>query len=241
MELAHASIAIVGLGGLGCPAALALAKAGVGRLLLVDDDRVDETNLHRQILYHDSDVGCAKAPAAARALQRWGIAAERLQPVERRCLPDTAHDLLAPADLIVEGADNYATKFLVCDAAHLLGKPVVQGSAVAWQGTVLYSAPAGRPCYRCLFEDIPAGPAQSCDTLGVLGALTGFVGALMADLAVRALRAEARGGTLYSYDGKGDRLRQLELQARPGCPLCGDRASILDLAEPRYLSAQCAS
>jgi adenylyltransferase/sulfurtransferase len=228
---------------LGCPAAIALAQAGVGRLLLIDDDTVDETNLHRQILYQDDDIGQPKLPAAIRGLQRIGARPEQLLPFPTRCLPDTAREILSGADVILEGADNYATKFLVCDAAHLLGKPVVHGAAVGWRATVLTSAAAGRPCYRCIFEDVPTGQgaALNCDTVGVMGPVTGFAGALMAEQVLRTLAGAPAAGTLYDFDGKKDRLRSVQLSARHDCPLCGSAPIILDLAEARYLGASCAA
>lgn len=227
------------MGGLGCPVSLALARAGIGRLLLIDDDVVDEVNLHRQLLYNDDDIGKPKIDAAMVALGREAAAGVTLEPFRSRCLPDNAHDLLNRVDLVVEGADNYATKFLVCDAAHLCGKPVVQGSAVGWHATVLYTPPAGRPCYRCIFEDVPQGTPQNCDTLGVIGPLTGFAGALMAELCLRALCQDVLPATLYSYDGKRDRLRTLQPRGRSNCPLCGKSPSILDLKEERYLATAC--
>jgi adenylyltransferase/sulfurtransferase len=242
-KIASASVAIVGLGGLGCPAAIALVQAGVGRLILIDDDTVDETNLHRQILYQDEDVGTPKLPAAVRALQQLGARPEQLLPYPTRCVPETAGEVLKLADVILEGADNYATKFLVCDAAHLLAKPVVHGAAVGWHATVLSTAATGRPCYRCIFEDLPTGPgaARNCDTAGVMGPVTGFAGALMAEHALRLLSGMPSAGTLHDYDGKTDRLRELALSPREDCALCGSTPSILDLSEARYLGGSCAA
>jgi molybdopterin/thiamine biosynthesis adenylyltransferase len=242
MSLAEKTIALVGVGGLGCPAALALCKAGIGRLLLIDDDVVDETNLHRQILYSEADVGQRKLPAAVAALQR-EASGTQVRAVNDRCLPDNALQLLRDADLILEGADNYATKFLVADAGHLLGKPVVHGAAVGWLATVFAVSPAGLPCYRCIFEDVPndAQSAPNCDSVGVMGPLTGFAGALMADLALRALTDGSDFGALYGYDGKTDRLRRTVLMARASCPLCGDRCVIKDTNESRYLAPSCAA
>jgi molybdopterin/thiamine biosynthesis adenylyltransferase len=227
------------MGGLGCPVSLALARAGVGRLLLIDDDVVDEVNLHRQVLFSDDDIGKPKIEAAVVALSREAATGVTLEPYYDRCLPENARALLSGVDLVVEGADNYASKFLVCDAAHLCGKPVVQGAAVGWQATVLFSPPAGRPCYRCIFEDVPQGTTQNCDTLGVIGPLTGFAGALMAELSLRALCEAELPATLYSYDGKRDRLRNLQPRGRSSCPLCGSSPSIFELKEERYLAAHC--
>ena len=240
---ARRGIAIVGLGGLGCPAALALVQAGAPRITLIDDDTVDEGNLHRQILYGDRDIGQPKLEAALRSLKQMGATPEQVQVVHRRCLPDNALDLLAGAEVILEGADNYATKFLVCDAAHLLGKPVIHGAALGWQATVLCCAPHGAPCYRCLFEDLPDASAaeRNCHSQGVMGPLTGFAGALMADLALRILGGQPNYGALHSYDGKADRLRSIAIARRASCPLCGDHPRIADLNEARYLGESCAA
>ncbi len=211
---------VVGMGGLGCPAALALARAGVGHLALLDDDEVDATNLHRQILYTEADVGAPKAEVAARALRRAGGVGE-LEPILARFLPETAVELAARYDVVVEGADNFPTKFLAADACALAGVPVVQGAAVRWYGTALASGGGGRPCYRCLFEDIPTEGAPNCDEAGVMGPVVGIVGAIQA--------------SLVTYDGKADRLRTLAVPPRPGCALCGDAPTIRAVTRERYV------
>jgi molybdopterin/thiamine biosynthesis adenylyltransferase len=238
-RLSRKSALLVGLGGLGCPAALALARAGVGRLILVDDDLVDLTNLHRQILYLETDVGRHKLDAAKDALGRAGAREVVLQ--RTRLLPETARGLIASADVVLEGSDNFATKFLAADAAHLEGKPIVHGAAVRLHGTAWLVNAGGAPCYRCLFEDLlPEGSAPNCSEAGVLGPVVGIVGALMADLALDVLLGEtSREGTIFSYDGKRDRLRSTPVTRRADCPLCGERPLIHSIEERRYYEPTC--
>jgi molybdopterin/thiamine biosynthesis adenylyltransferase len=229
-------ILLVGLGGLGCPAALVLARAGVGELLLCDDDVVDEANLHRQILYRDVDVGAHKLDAAQTSLSREAArSGTELRLIRQRFLPENARALVGEVDLVIEGADNFATKFLVADACILERRPVVHGAAIRWVGTAWAVAPEGGPCYRCLFEDVPTGPQASCDSAGVMGPVVGVVGALMAELALRTLAGRPAFGELWSFDGKTDALRKVSVMPRAGCPLCGAGASIRDTDEARYL------
>jgi len=229
-------VLLIGLGGLGCPAALALVRAGVGQLALCDDDQVDEGNLHRQILYGDGDVGADKLDAARQALLPSArLSGTRIELVRSRFLPDNARNLVARADLVMEGADNFATKFLVADACHLEGRPVVHGAGIRWVGTAWAVAPHGRPCYRCLFEDLPSGPQANCNGAGVMGPVVGIVGALMAELALRSLSGRLPQAQLWTLDGKADTLRQVAVHPRPDCPLCGSNASIHDTDESRYL------
>src|SRR5437764_6698941 len=161
------SVLIVGAGGLSCPAALALGAAGVTRIGVVDDDRVDTSNLHRQVLFADADVGELKVSAFVRALARRYPAA-RVEPHPVRFEVANAEALVAAYDIVVDGTDNFAAKFLANDAAVLAGKPLVHGAAVALGGQLL-TVPGsarglgGRPCYRCLFEEPPAaGVGPSC-------------------------------------------------------------------------------
>lgn len=233
---------VVGAGGLGCPALLALSRAGIGRLVLADDDVVEASNLHRQVLFSETDVGCDKLTAAVGALRRDGYAGQ-LDVVRSRFLPENALDLVDSVDLVVEGADNFATKFLAADACRLGGRPVVHGSAVRFRATAWAVGPEGRPCYRCLFEDVPFGQAQAnCAEAGILGPVAGLAGALMADLALRIVvgRAAAE-GRVHTYDGLTDRLRQVEVAPRRDCPLCGPARSIFGIDETRYTGAICAA
>ena len=233
---------VVGVGGLGCPLIHGLLDSGV-TLVLADDDVVETTNLHRQILYADTDVGGDKLEAARRALVQRGVPPHRIELVRSRLLPENARSLVRSVDLVLEGSDNYATKFLAADAARLEEKPIVHGAAVRWVATVLAVSPLGQPCYRCLFEDVPARSAgENCAEAGVVGPVVGFAGALMADLALRvALEAPDAFGAIYTYDGRSDQLRRVSLAGRAACALCGKGPSIMEIDEARYLAPSCAA
>ena len=234
MGLGEKSALLVGVGGLGCPAALALADAGIGRLVICDDDQVELSNLHRQLLFSEADVGADKLDAAARALRRRATGT-RIELARTRLLPSTAEALVRGVDVVLEGADNFATKFLAADVCHLERRPIVHGAAIRWTATVWSVGPQGRPCYRCLFEDLPPSQANmSCATAGVVGPMVGLAGALMADLALRQLVGEPVEGSIFTYDGKRDRLRQVAVPPRPTCALCGSQQEISRVEESRY-------
>lgn len=229
-----ARVLVVGVGGLGCPAALALARAGVGTIGVADDDVVDETNLHRQILFGDADVGRPKVPAAAAALRRFAPEVE-VELHETRLLPANAVALVERYDLVVEGSDNFATKFLAADAARLAARPIVHAAAVRWHGTALAVGPEGGPCYRCVFEDVPLEDAPNCAGAGVVGPMVGVVAAAQADLALSVLAGGDVFGELFSFDGKTLAARRRKISRRAGCPLCGDRKRISSIEGRRYV------
>jgi molybdopterin/thiamine biosynthesis adenylyltransferase len=236
----RARVLLVGVGGLGCPAAMALVRAGVTRLGLCDDDAVERSNLHRQILFAEADVGAPKVDAAARALRATAPGLE-LRLHARRLLPDGAVALVREYDVVLEGSDNFATKFLAADACALAGVPVVHASAVRWVGTVLAVGARGRPCYRCLFEDVlPAEQAPSCAEAGVMGPVVGVVAAAQVDRALGLLDGREAGGELVSFDGRDGVLRRRAVSARPDCPLCGDAPRIRRIEAETYLSPACA-
>ncbi len=220
-ERSDARVLIVGLGGLGCPAALALARAGVGTLGLVDDDVVDETNLHRQILYTAADVGHAKVDVAARALCALRNFDVECVVYNTRFLPDNAVQLASGFDLVVEGSDNFATKFLAADACRAAVRPVVHGAAVRWHGSAFAVSACGRPCYRCLFEDIPEGETPNCEDAGVVGPVAGIVAAAQVDFALGILSGRDPFGQVFTFDGKSLAVRRHRVEPRPSCRLCG--------------------
>lgn len=232
-----ARVLVVGMGGLGCPAALALARAGVGTLGLVDEDLVELGNLHRQILFAPDDVGQPKVAVATRALRVF-VPDLAVEAHPTHLLPTNAIDLFSRYDVVVEGSDNFPTKFLAADAAHIAGRPVVHGAAIRWHGTALAVSPSGRPCYRCVFEDVPGVHVANCADAGVMGPVVGVVGAIMADLALSLLAREDVEGELVTFDGKGPSVRRRRLPPRSACPLCGAK-KIDRLDASRYEAPAC--
>jgi molybdopterin/thiamine biosynthesis adenylyltransferase len=233
--LASKSVLLVGVGGLGSPVAIALARAKVGTIGLADDDEVELGNLHRQILFAHTDIGSKKTAAAAYAVRAWAAPSNvRVNVHDTRLLPENALDMLDGYDLVVEGSDNFATKFLAADACALAKRPIVHAAAVRWHGTALAVGPRGAPCYRCLFEDLPREAGLGCSEAGVVGPVVGVVGALQADLALSVLAGRDVFGTLVTFDGKTDRLRRRIVVARPDCPLCGSRPTLRSLDSQRY-------
>jgi molybdopterin/thiamine biosynthesis adenylyltransferase len=232
-RLAALRILLVGTGGVGAPCALALAEAGVGTLVLADEDRVELVNLHRQLLFVESDIGQSKLDAAKRALEtrRPAISVELFHG---RALPATANELLRSVDAVVDATDNFASRFLLADACRLAGKPVVHAAAIRWIGTVVSTGPRGAPCYRCLFEDLP-DTAPDCATAGIVGPVCGVIGGIAAEMALSAALGEARlTGRVATFDGLSDELRLLPVARRNDCVLCGHAPTIVDLVETRY-------
>ena len=178
---------------------------GCGELTVVDDDVVETSNLHRQILFDDSDVGRHKLDALAAALQL-RFANLRLRLIRQRALPHTVADIVAESAVVVDATDNFASRFLLADAAFLAGVPIVHAAAVRWQATVMPVRPEGRPCYRCLFEDLPSGPVADCATAGVMGPVCAVSGAIAADRALQLMAGERGAGHIVTYDGLRDRL-----------------------------------
>jgi len=234
----RARVLLVGVGGLGCPAALALVHAGVVRLGLCDDDEVEVGNLHRQILFAEDDVGVHKLDAAARRLT--AIRAGLEPTLHRtRLLPDNAVAIVSGYDVVLEGSDNFATKFLVADACSLARVPVVHASAVRWVGTALAVGAEGRPCYRCLFEDV-LGDAPNCAEAGVMGPVVGVVAAAQVDLALSWLDGVDVNGQLVTFDGRAGKLRRRTIPSRPDCPLCGEGPRIRRIDPKAYVAPACA-
>jgi molybdopterin/thiamine biosynthesis adenylyltransferase len=225
-------VLLIGAGGLGCATALGLAAAGVKRIGVVDDDTVDETNLHRQVLHTSDRVGSRKTASLARWLE------ERFPDVEvtqftERFDTDNAASLITKYGVVVDGSDNLFTKFLANDAAVLAEVPLVHAAAVGSMGQLTSVAPGGRPCYRCFFEELPApdADAPSCAEAGVLGPVPGVLGALQAAEAVRFLRREAPAfvGRLLQYDAPSFSFRAVPFRRNPTCAVCGDHPTIHDL------------
>jgi adenylyltransferase/sulfurtransferase len=226
-------VLIVGVGGLGCPAAMYLAAAGVGTLGLVEFDRVDETNLHRQLLYSNSDVGRPKIDRAVERLAEINPHV-RIEPHPVRFQAENARELVARYDLVLDGSDNFGTRYLVNDACVMLRKPNVHGAVHRFEGQVSVYAAAGGPCYRCLFPTPPApGEVPNCAEAGVLGVLPGLVGLLQATETVKLLAGVGAPmvGRLLVLDALAMKFREIRLKPDPQCPVCGDCPTITQLAD----------
>ena len=219
MDLAQKSALVIGAGGLGGPALLALAAGGVGRLVIMDDDVVETSNLNRQPLFGEADLGARKAPVAAARLARL-FPRCRVEGLDRRFDAAGAAELLAGVDLVVDGSDNFATRFLANDAALAAGKPLVHGGVLRYTAQILTVVPGVTGCLRCLFEaPPPEGAVPSCAQAGVLGALAGWAGALMGGEAVRLLSGErgAYAGRMLVWEARPARTRMVPVRPRPGC------------------------
>jgi len=221
-RLRAARVLIVGLGGLGSPASLYLAAAGVGSLGLVEFDEVDETNLQRQVLYGDPDLGRPKLEAA---LERLGEVNPhvRLEPHAGRLGLDNARRLVAAYDLVLDGSDNFPTRYLVNDACVLEGRPDVWGAVFRFDGQASVFAAPGGPCYRCLFpEPPPPGAVPSCAEAGVFGSLPGIVGSIQATEAIKWITGagEPLVGRLLVFDALAMSFREVRVPKSPDCPVC---------------------
>jgi sulfur-carrier protein adenylyltransferase/sulfurtransferase len=230
-RLKAARVLCIGAGGLGSPAALYLAAAGVGALGLVDFDAVDVTNLHRQILHGTNDVGRPKLESAADTLRDINphIA---LELHSARLQPSNARELIASYDVILDGTDNFPTRYLVNDACVLAGKPNAYGSIFRFEGQASVFATANGPCYRCLHpEPPPPGLIPSCAEGGVLGVLPGIIGTIQATEAIKLILGigEPLIGRFLIYDALKMRFRELKLQKDRDCPVCGVDPSIREL------------
>jgi molybdopterin/thiamine biosynthesis adenylyltransferase/rhodanese-related sulfurtransferase len=233
LKLKQAKVLCIGTGGLGAPLGLYLAAAGVGRIGLVDFDSVDLTNLQRQILFGTSDIGRPKIEAAADRLRNLNPDIQ-MDQFETRLTSDNALDILKNYDIVVDGTDNFPTRYLVNDACVILGKPNVYGSIFRFEGQItIFGAPAG-PCYRCLYpEPPPPGLVPSCAEGGVLGVLPGIVGAIQAAETLKLIigKGEPLIGRLLLFDALAMRFRELKLRKNPECPVCGEHPTITKLID----------
>lgn len=233
-KLKAAKVLLIGTGGLGSPLGLYLAAAGVGTLGLVDFDVVDESNLHRQIIHGTKDLGRAKIASAKERLEDVNPHIEILS-YQTKLSSENAKEIVAGFDIVVDGTDNFATRYLVNDVCVLLSKPHVFGSVFRFEGQVSVFHPAlGGPCYRCLHpEPPPPGLAPSCAEGGVLGVLPGVVGTLQATETIKYILGigESLRGRLLLFDALAMRFRELKLRPDPGCALCGPQATIKDLVD----------
>ena len=222
-RLKAARILIVGAGGLGAPAALYLAAAGAGVIGLVDPDVIALSNLQRQVLYATEEVGALKVDRAADRLQALNPHVE-IEPHPVTVTAENAAEVVAGYDLVLDGTDNFDVRFAVSDACVAADKPLVSGAIGRWTGQVGVFAPGG-PCYRCLVPETPPD-AETCSAVGVVGALAGVIGSMMALEAIKLVTGagEPLSGRLMIYDGLAAEARTVGLLRDPACPICGHRS-----------------
>jgi molybdopterin/thiamine biosynthesis adenylyltransferase/rhodanese-related sulfurtransferase len=232
-RLKASRILLIGAGGLGSPLGLYLAAAGVGRIGLVDFDVVDFSNLQRQVLHGTADVGRPKLQSAKERLQ--GINPEvAIDLYETRITADNALSILEPYDIVIDGTDNFPTRYLVNDACVLLKKPNVYGSIFRFDGQASVFYPPAGPCYRCLYpEPPPPGEVPSCAEGGVLGILPGLIGCIQATEAVKLIlgKGSTLVGRLLAYDALQMKFQEFKVRRNPKCPICGDNPSITKLID----------
>jgi adenylyltransferase/sulfurtransferase len=242
-RLLDAKVLVIGAGGLGSPLLLYLAAAGVGTLGVVDDDAVDLSNLQRQVLHDTSSIGTPKVESARRRLAEVNPEVS-VQAHAARLTKDNALQVISAYDLVADGSDNFATRYLVNDACYLARRPLVSAAIMRFDGQLsTYKAflreagqPETHPCYRCLFGEQPADFKGSCADVGVLGALAGVLGTLQAVEVIKELLGIGRSfsGRLLLYDSLETSFREVRVKPDPACPLCGTQASIVDLSSVDY-------
>jgi adenylyltransferase/sulfurtransferase len=233
-RIKEGSVLLVGAGGLGSPLALYLAAAGVGHIGLVDFDVVDESNLQRQIVHGTSTLGVRKTESAKRRLADLNPNVE-VTTYEAQITSENAFEIMRPYDVIVDGTDNFPTRYLTNDASVMLGKPNVYGSIFRFEGqATVFHPKEGGPCYRCLYpEPPPPGLVPSCAEGGVLGVLPGVIGTIQATETVKLLAGigEPLIGRLMLYDALSMRFRELKLRRNPECPVCGKHPTVTELID----------
>lgn len=232
-KILGAKVFIVGAGGLGCPVGYYLAAAGVGTIGIIDNDTVEISNLQRQIAHSVNTLGRPKIESAKATF-------EALNPdvnvigIQDRITKDNILELIKDYDIVVDGSDNFPTRYLVNDACVMLKKPLVSGAILKFEGQVTTVLPGEGHCYRCLFEEMPpAGLVPSCQEAGVLGAITGVVGALQATEVLKLIvgKGEALKNTLLIYDALKTTFRRVRVPKNPNCPVCGENPTITELQD----------
>ncbi|NVO56499.1 molybdopterin-synthase adenylyltransferase MoeB [Rhodobacteraceae bacterium B1Z28] len=227
-KLKQARVLVIGAGGLGAPALQYLAAAGVGTIGVIDDDVVENANLQRQVIHRDADIGMPKIFSAQQAMEAQNPNIKVL-PYQRRLNDEIALDLFADFDLILDGTDNFDSRYLANRTAVALGKPLISGALSQWEGQLSVFDPAnGSPCYQCIFPEAPAdGLAPSCSEAGVVGPLPGVVGSMMAVEAIKIITGAgmALRGEMLIYDALYGESRKITLSKRPDCPICAEAGS----------------
>ncbi|MDH5527941.1 MAG: molybdopterin-synthase adenylyltransferase MoeB [Nitrospirota bacterium] len=233
IKIRQASCFIVGAGGLGAPAAMYLAAAGIGKLGIIDDDQVDLSNLQRQVIHHTKDVGVHKAESAKNKVNAMNPDVE-VVTYHERLKAHNARELVAGYDYILDGTDNFATKFLINDLAVLTGTPMVHGGILRFSGQAMAIIPGKTACYRCVFNEAPPeGIVPTCQEAGVLGVLAGVIGTIQATEVLKMILGIGTPLTnrLLTYQALESDIREVRLKKNPKCPVCGDNPTITDLVD----------
>lgn len=232
-KILNARVFVVGAGGLGCPVGYYLAAAGIGTIGIIDNDTVELSNLQRQIAHSTKTLGVHKVDSAKATF-------EALNPdvnvvgIKERINKSNIMDLIKDYDIVVDGSDNFPTRYLVNDACVLLKKPLVSGAILKFEGQVTTVLPGEGHCYRCLFEEMPPpGLVPSCQEAGVLGAITGVVGALQATEVLKLVlgKGDVLKNTLLIYDALRTTFRRVKVPKNPACPVCGENPTIKELQD----------
>jgi len=233
-KIASAKVILVGAGGLGCPVGYYLTAAGVGTIALIDNDNVEMSNLQRQIAHNVHTIGMPKVESAQKAFNALNPEVN-IVPLNIRISKDNIIDLIKDYDIVVDGSDNFPTRYLVNDACVMAKKPLVSGAILRFEGQVTTIIPGEGHCYRCLFEaPPPAGLVPSCQEAGVLGVLPGVIGALQATEVLKLIlgKGEPLKGQLLIYDALKTAFRKVKVPRNPACPVCGDNPTITELSDP---------
>jgi adenylyltransferase/sulfurtransferase len=232
-KIAKAKVVLIGAGGLGCPVGYYLTAAGVGTIGLIDNDNVEMSNLQRQIAHSVNTIGMPKVESAARTFTALNPDV-RIVPLNMRISKDNIIDLIKNYDIVVDGSDNFPTRYLVNDACVMAGKPLVSGAILRFEGQVTTIIPGEGHCYRCLFEaPPPPGLVPSCQEAGVLGVLPGVIGGLQATEVLKLIlgKGEPLKGELLIYNALKTSFRKVRVPRNTSCPVCGESPTITELAD----------
>ncbi|OIO40601.1 MAG: adenylyltransferase [Candidatus Omnitrophica bacterium CG1_02_49_10] len=232
-KISAAKVILIGAGGLGSPCAYYLAAAGVGTLGIVDSDKVEVNNLQRQIIHSNAKVGMYKAESAKDTLSALNPDI-KVVPMVKRLTSENVIEVIGDYDIVVDGSDNFPTRYLMNDACVLANKPLVHGGILKFDGQLFTIKPKEGPCYRCLFsEPPPPGLVPSCQEAGILGSVAGVIGVLQASEVLKLIlgKGELLVGRLLIYDALSSRFRSVNIRRNPKCPICGDNPTIKKLID----------
>jgi molybdopterin/thiamine biosynthesis adenylyltransferase len=232
-KIAKAKVFIVGAGGLGCPVGYYLTAAGVGTIALIDNDSVEMSNLQRQIAHSVNTIGMPKVESAKKTFESLNPDV-KIVALQKRISKDDILELIRDYDIVVDGSDNFPTRYLVNDACVMAGKPLVSGAILRFEGQVTTIVPGDGPCYRCLFEEPPPpGLVPSCQEAGVLGVLPGVIGGLQATEVLKLIlgKGEVLKGELLIYNALKTTFRKVRVPRNHSCPVCGENPKIKELID----------